>query len=68
MDTVVNFSGHGAGGSDVVDLNGFGLSFSSLQGYMADVGGDVVITLDTATILTIDGISKGQLQANDFVA
>ena len=40
MDTVVNFSRHGAGGSDVVDLNGFGLNFSSLQGYMADVGGN----------------------------
>ena len=67
MDTVVNFSRHGAGGSDVVDLNGFGLNFSSLQGYMADVGGNCVITLDAATILTIDGISKGHLQANDFL-
>ena len=49
MDTVVNFSRHGAGGSDIVDLNGFGLNFSSLQGYMADVGGNCVITLDAAT-------------------
>ena len=63
----MNFSRHGAGGSDVVDLNGFGLNFSSLQGYMADIGGNCVITLDAATTLTIDGISKGQLLASDFL-
>jgi hypothetical protein len=65
--TISNFASHGAGGSDVIDLNGFGLSFSSLQGYTANVDGNVVITLDAATFLTINGVTTAQLQASDFI-
>ena len=63
----IRFARHGAGGTDVIDVNGFGLNFTTLQQYLADVSGNCVITLDAATILTIEGVTKAQLQASDFV-
>ena len=69
MDTISNFSRHGAGGTDVVDLNGFGLNFSTLQNYLSfPSNGVAVITLDAATILTIaNGIPPNGLLASDFI-
>jgi hypothetical protein len=51
----------------VIDLNGFGLNFSSLQAFMADAGGNCVITINAATVLTVNGLSKAQLLASDFI-
>ena len=67
MDSITGFARHGAGGTDVIDVNGFGLTFTTLQQYLADVSGNCVIMLDAATILTIEGVTKAQLQASDFV-
>ena len=67
MDSIGGFSHHGAGGTDVIDLNGFGLNFSTLQPYLANVAGNVVIALDAATVLTITGVTIAQLQESDFV-
>ena len=59
--------GGDAGGTDVIDVNGFGLNFTTLQPFMADVGGNCVITLDAATILTVIGVTKAQFLASDFI-
>ena len=67
IDNIVNFARHGAGGIDVIDLNGFGLNFSSLQSYLSDVGGNATITINAATILTIEGVTKAQLLDSDFL-
>ena len=34
MDSITNFSGHGAGGTDVIDLNGFGLELANSPGLL----------------------------------
>ena len=47
--------------------NGFGLNFTTLQAYMADVGGNCVITLNGADILTVSGVLKAQFLATDFL-
>ena len=67
MDSVTGFSRHSAGGTDVIDVNGFGLNFTTLQPFMADVGGNCVITLDAATVLTVIGVTKAQFLATDFI-
>ena len=52
----------------MIDLNGFGLNFTTLlQPYLSNSGGNCVITLDAATILTINGVTSRQLQQNDFI-
>ena len=48
----------------MIDVNGFGLNFTTLQPYMADVGGNCVITLDAATVLSVIGVTKAQFLAN----
>ena len=65
-DSVAGFARHGAGGTDVIDLNGFGVNFTTLQGFMADVGGNCVFTLG-ADILTVSGVLKAQFLATDFI-
>ena len=63
-DTILNFS---VGGGDVVNLETFGLAnFAALQPFMAQVGSDVVITLNGADILTMQNVALGTLSANDF--
>jgi Ca2+-binding RTX toxin-like protein len=66
QDTISNFARHQAGGTDIIDLNGFGLNFASLQHYLVD-GPNVMIRIDAATILTINGVTIPQLQARDFI-
>ena len=61
MDSATGFLRHGAGGTDVIDVNGFGLNFTTLQPFMADVGGNCVITLDAATVLTVIGVTQGAI-------
>jgi Ca2+-binding RTX toxin-like protein len=67
LDSITGFARHGGGGTDVIDLNGFGLNFTTLQPFMADASGNCVITINAATILTINGVTKAQLLASDFV-
>ena len=64
---VTGFLRHGAGGTDVLDVNGFGLDFTTLQAFMADVGGNCVFTLNGADILTVNGVLKAQFLASDFI-
>src|SRR5262245_19817500 len=65
LDSITGFARHGAGGSDLIDLTGFGLSFNSLQ--FSNSGGNCVISINASTVLTINGVSSGQLQPSDFV-
>jgi Ca2+-binding RTX toxin-like protein len=67
IDTITGFSRHGDGSTDVIDLNGFGLNFTSLQSYPPTSGGNAVTTINAATVLTIFGVTSAQLQANDFI-
>src|SRR5262249_51244915 len=67
LDSITGFARHGAGGTDVIDLNGFGLNFASLQPFLSTVGGNAVITINAATVLTIVGVTSAQLQASDFL-
>jgi Ca2+-binding RTX toxin-like protein len=67
LDSITGFARHGGGGTDVIDLNGFGLNFSSLQPFLSTVGGNAVVTINAATVLTVVGVASAQLQANDFV-
>jgi hypothetical protein len=46
LDSITGFARHGGGGTDVIDLNRFGLNFTTLQPFMADVGGYCVITIN----------------------
>jgi Ca2+-binding RTX toxin-like protein len=69
VDLIANFSRHGAGGTDVIDLNGFGLNFNSLQSYLSfQPNGVAVITIDADTVLTIaNGIAPNGFLASDFI-
>src|SRR5262245_45069160 len=71
IDSITGFAPHGgggdAGGTDVIDLNGFGLNFTTLQPFLSNVGGNAVITINAATVLTIIGVTSAQLQASDFL-
>ena len=44
-----------------------GSNFTTLQPFMSDVGGNCVITLDAATVLTVNGVAQAQLLASDFI-
>lgn len=66
-DTIVGFTGHGAGGTDVVNLRGFGLSsLADLMPYLAQDGSDVVLTLNSADAIVFRNTLLGQFHANDF--
>jgi hypothetical protein len=38
-----------------------------VQALMADVGANVVLTINALTVLTIDGLHKTDLAASDFL-
>src|SRR5262249_41099929 len=68
LDEITGFARHGAGGSDVIDLKGFGFaSFAAVQALLADSGANVVLTINALTVLTIDGVHKVDLAPNDFL-
>ena len=68
QDEIIGFSRHNAGGTDVVSIQGFGVTtFAQLQTFMTQSGGDTVITLNTADILIVRGVAPGTLQASDFL-
>ena len=52
---------------DLIDLQGYGLTFGSLQQYMAQIGGDTVIDFKNGDILTLHTVQKSGLQAGDFL-
>jgi Ca2+-binding RTX toxin-like protein len=66
QDDITGFSAHAVGGTDILDIEGFGLAtFGQLQPYMKQSGSDVVITLGS-DILTVHNVQLGGLQASDF--
>ena len=68
LDEIIGFARHNAGGTDMVSIQGFGVTiFTQLQTFMTQSGGDTVITLNTADILIVRGVAPGTLQALDFL-
>ena len=68
QDEVIGFARHNAGGTDVISIQGFGVTtFGQLQAFMTQSGADTVITLNTADILTVRNVAPGTLQASDFL-
>ena len=66
QDQVSGFLSIAAGGSDIVDLQGFGITtFGQLQSFMAQNGANVVINLG-GDVLTLSNVVLSQLQAGDF--
>ena len=66
QDRATGFVSIAAGGSDIVDLQGFGITtFGQLGAFMAQNGADVVITLG-GDVLTLSNVVLSQLQAGDF--
>ena len=67
QDEVIGFARHGDGGTDVVSIQGFGVTtFGQLQTLMTQSGADTVITFNTADILTIRNVLPGQWLDTDF--
>lgn len=66
QDTITGFAAHSAGGTDIIDLNGYGLTFASLGGFMSQNGANTVIDILNGDILTLINIQKANLQASDF--
>jgi Ca2+-binding RTX toxin-like protein len=66
-DEITGFTAHiVAGGSDVIDLRGYGLTFANLiNTYTNQIGTDAVITLGGDT-LTLHNVQKSGPQASDF--
>ena len=67
QDQIIGFAEHRNGGTDIVDIQGFGLAtFAALQPFMSQSGADTVITLNGADILTIRNMLPNELLATDF--
>ena len=67
QDQITGFATHGSGGTDIVDIRGFGVTtFAQLQGLMTQSGADTVITFNTADILTIRNVLPAEWQVTDF--
>ena len=66
QDVITGFARHGGGGTDVVDIQGFGLAnFAALQPFMSQSGSDTLINLG-ADVLRIRNVLPGELLATDF--
>ena len=64
IDEIVGFN---AANGHVVNMETFGLAdFTALQPFMSQVGADVVITINPATILTMHNVNLGTLGAAQF--
>jgi hypothetical protein len=67
QDDITGFAAHLAGGTDVIDLQGYGLSFATLiNNFTTQVGSDCVIDFKNGDILTLHNAQKSGLQASDF--
>ena len=66
-DNITGFAAHSTGGTDTIDLQGFGLTYSALMNsYAVNSGNDVVLHLGS-DVLTIHDIHTAQLASADFV-
>ena len=66
-DMIYDFSA-GAGSEDQIDISWTGITnFYFLQDNISDVGGNAVITLGGGESVTLNGVTKSQLHADDFV-
>ena len=55
-------------GKDVIQLNASQFTdFAGVLAKSAQVGGDVVITLDASNSITLHGVALNSLQSNDFL-
>jgi Ca2+-binding RTX toxin-like protein len=67
QDDITGFAAHIAGGSDVIDLQGYGLTFAGLiNTFTTQVGTDCTIDFKNGDILTLHNVQKSGLQASDF--
>jgi hypothetical protein len=68
VDDVTGFSAHIAGGTDVIDLQSFGVTFANLMNlYTKQAGTDCVIDFKNGDVLTLHDVQKSGLQASDFL-
>jgi Ca2+-binding RTX toxin-like protein len=66
QDDITGFSPLASGGYDVIALQGFGLTFTTLQPLMQQNGNDVVINLGLGDVLTIHNMQVSNLLVSDF--
>jgi hypothetical protein len=67
QDEITGFAAHIAGGTDVIDLQGYGLNFASLiNTFTTQVGTDCTIDFKNGDILTLHNVQKSGLQVPDF--
>lgn len=65
-DNITGFA-PGAGATDVIDMRGFGLTYSNLiNNYTSDISGGVFVNLG-GDDLTLYGVTKAQLTSGDFL-
>jgi serralysin len=65
-DEITGFTPHSAGGSDIIDLTGFGISAAGVLGFFGDQGANTVMVISAGTTLVVDNIHKAQLSTADF--
>ncbi|MGA7451241.1 MAG: calcium-binding protein, partial [Rhodoplanes sp.] len=66
FDQVTDFTAGDSSG-DLIALTGYGVaSFAQLQAFMSQDGSDVKIAFDSNNQITLQGVTLGQLNQNDF--
>jgi Ca2+-binding RTX toxin-like protein len=66
LDTVTDFTA-GAASDDVIEIrDGLFANFAALQNASAQVGSDVVITLDASNTITLQNVTLANLHQDDF--
>jgi hypothetical protein len=69
-DIIRDFVPGPTGGHDTIQLLGYGSgldSFAEVMSHAAQVGGNVVITIDASNSITLEGVTLSQLNAADFL-
>jgi Peptidase M10 serralysin C terminal/Metallo-peptidase family M12B Reprolysin-like len=68
QDDITGFAAHVTGGSDQIDLRGYGLTFAGLiNSYTTQLGSDCVIDFRNGDVLTLHGVQKSSLGSSDFL-
>jgi len=66
FDNVTDFT-TGDSSGDLIALTGYGVaSFAQLQAFMSQDGSDVMIAFNGDNNITLQGVTLGQLNQNDF--
>ncbi len=66
FDQVTDFTAGDSSG-DLIELTGYGVAaFAQLQNFMSQDGSDVKIAFDSNNQITLQGVTLGQLNQNDF--